>query len=256
MNEVENAGFDKPSNLDWLYDELFWSEKDQRVVEYRFDVPVIHNQSDSDKTRMACTRYWMWHIIIAVKDKTFSPLLLRERYLEVNPKAEQEWATLQSMLAQAKAEKLIEWYVKLNTVEEAKDCISKWMLIYTGSLDGDWVSVRDDYMYRQRTDGKKLGHIFCWVGYNADGIRACNSYWPKNWYFFIPNRLWDTLYSRYAIIMTNEITQKEKAKRDEEAKELAYKYLMSDARPTDYMTREEFAIVAGRLLKLLWYKTD
>jgi len=40
-----------------------------------------------------------------------------------------------------------------------------------------------------------------------------------------------------------------RVKKDEESKAVAYKYVMSDARPKDNITREEMAIVLGRLVQ-------
>jgi hypothetical protein len=72
-------------------------------------------------------------------------------------------------------------------------------LIYTGSQNGDWNSVRDNKIYRLRTDGRIVWHIFAIVGYNEIGWIAINSYWENNWRFTIPFDLTDTLFSRYSI---------------------------------------------------------
>jgi hypothetical protein len=43
--------------------------------------------------------------------------------------------------------------------------------------------------------------------------------------------------------MTNETTQEEQAKRDEQSKKVAYKHVMSSANPQNQVTREQIAII-------------
>jgi Arc/MetJ family transcription regulator len=63
------------------------------------------------------------------------------------------------------------------------------------------------------------------------------------------NSYWETLYSKNAIMIDPKLAQQTQQEKDNESKRLAYKYVMSDARPQDFATREELAIIFGRFIQ-------
>ncbi len=90
---------------------------------------------------MACSRYGMVHIVNAqnlhVSEVTggefaeLNPKPYWLEYLEGNPSARTDGATLQSALSQFKANGLITGYAVANSVELMKSALRKGHLIYT-----------------------------------------------------------------------------------------------------------------------------
>lgn len=123
-------------------------------------------------------------------------------YLEENPSARSDGATLQSALTQFKNNGLITGYAVANSVELMKSAIRKGHLIYTGSLRGNWNL--PNRIYSEATDNRTIGHCFPIVGYmdgaDKDYWIAVNSYGQNNGIFYIPYSLTDTLFTRYAVI--------------------------------------------------------
>jgi hypothetical protein len=186
---------------------------------------------------MWCSRYGITHISNIQNINEFKKHKIAYRqidpkvkwldYLKVNPQAQWEWATLQSVLKQFKDDWLIEWWTKVRGKEELKKAIDNRRYILTGSMDWDWKSVKETWFYKQRKDKKNVWHIFCIVDYVDDdehktkGFACINSKWPKgtpkNGFFIIPFELVDTLYTRYAISDRNdeEVIRNYKLKKDQ-----------------------------------------
>lgn len=252
MQEIENAALDIPDERDYQYETLMWSEEFQKI-----DFPKIKvwNQGLDKKTRMACTRYALGHIINAqnVINEWIEFLDLYafwERYLKKNPSAEGEGATLQSALQQAKDEWIIWGFFQVKTEDEINDSLGKWFFIYTGSNNGDWASVRDSKIYKLRTDGKIVWHA--WI--IPEQEKLLNSYWENNGFAKLPKELYHTTYTKYAIIPKTKyditliykktIMSKIKLESARKAMELwLYNWLNGD-KP---ITREESAAIAYRL---------
>ena len=194
---MENACFDIPDERDWQYEVLMWS---QDFLEINWPDIEVFNQWLKPVTRMSCTRVWLWHIINAQRKVNWiTPIDIEAfwlRYLKVNPNAEKDWASLQGALQQAKDVWLIESLFVVWNKTEMHDAISKWLFIYSGSANWDWAFVRREKKYRLRTDGKFVWHAFCfpkkWV--------LLNSYWAENWYIEFPEELYNTTYTKYAIV--------------------------------------------------------
>lgn len=211
IGDVSDGGRDEPDERDYVYEEVFWSGEVTEKVKFPKEHLIVQDQSKDKKTRMACTRFWMTHIHNAQQIiehwPNYTQLIAKtvwEEYLKDNPKAEQDGATLQSVLNQFKKLWLITWYAKCVTDEARKQAIDRWQWILTGALYWDWIYVRDHAEYRDRTDGKEAGHIFSIVWYNDIGWIALNSFWPNNGYFTIPYLYTSSLYSTYAIIDKDE----------------------------------------------------
>lgn len=166
-DEILNAIVDTPDERDIPYRDLVLvgGSTADKVV-FPMDRLIIQNQAAQDITSMACSRYGATHIIngqtLLTEDKQdLQGIDLWKRYLEKNPSAERNGATLLSALDQAKKEGLISAYGTIDTVELAIEAIDKGHFIYTGSNNGDWISVRDKNLYALRTDSQIIGH--CWV---------------------------------------------------------------------------------------------
>lgn len=208
---MSDGGRDEPDERDYVYEEVFGAAEVVDKVKFPKEVLIVQDQSKDSKTRMACTRFWLTHIHNAQQIiehwPSYTQLLAKtvwEEYLKENPRAEKEGATLQSALNQFKRMWLIEGYAKCITDEARKQAIDRWQPLFTGSLYGDWLYVRDKKEYRDRTDGREVGHMFGIFWYNDIGWIALNSFWPNNWYFTIPYAYTSSLYSTYAIIDKDE----------------------------------------------------
>jgi hypothetical protein len=196
MQEI-NACLDIPDERDFQYELLMWSNEFQKID---FPKITVWNQWLDRKTRMACTRYALWHIVNAQNVinewvEFLDLYKLWERYLQINPWAESEWATLQSALQQAKNEWLIGWFFQVKTETEINDALAKWLFVYTGSSNWDWSSVRDSKIYKLRTDGKIVGHA--WIIPKEETL--LNSYWENNGFAKLPKELYGTTFTKYAI---------------------------------------------------------
>lgn len=208
MEPIETTlNLDQPKENELEYETLFGSSDSQ--AGNVFYPQIIQNQGAKALTRMGCSRYGICHLVNAqnwaVKKKDGMRFLeisgeaMWEIYLRKNPKAESEGATLQSALDQFIENGYITGYSRLTTIANMKASLDNCRLIYTGSQNGDWNSVRDNKIYRLRTDGRIVGHIFAIVGYDASGWIAINSYGENNGRFTIPFDLTDTLFSKYSI---------------------------------------------------------
>ena len=172
-------------------------------------------------------------------------------YLAKNPKAQKEWATVQSAIKQFYDDWYIEWYAVCKDDASRKQAIDAGHWILTGSLTWDRAYVRDNKIYRDRTDGKQLGHIFCIVGYDNTGRLAINSYWPNNGYFTIPYAYTGSLFSTYAIIDKDESWSLQAYKDSQLLQKMQDLGVRNWKDPTLQITREQCALMIGRTYNLL-----
>ncbi len=202
MQEIENAALDIPDERDYQYEVLMWNTNFENI-KIEFPKIEIFNQGLKAVTKMSCTRAGLGHIINAQRILNGeSPIDIEGfwlRYLEINPGAEKEWATIQSALKQAKDEWLIENYFEVKNEDQMNDAFWKWFFIYSGSNNGDWAFVRDKKIYRVRPDWKILWHAFMFPSKE----KILNSYGKDNWYAFFPKELYSTTYTKYAIVPKN-----------------------------------------------------
>ena len=248
-----DGGRDEPDPRDYVYEDLFWDTSPTKKVVFPRDVLIVQDQSKDTRTRMACSRFAWIHIHNAQQIIEHWPAYEQEsaqefrlEYLRDTPKAEKQWATLQSVLNQLKKTGRIEWFVKCSTIEEEERCMDRWWFIITGALYGDWAYVRDYHIFRNRTDGLSAWHLFAKVSYDKNNHIALNSFWSNNGYFFIPKTLNDTLYTRYAIIDKDE-TWSLQAHKDklllEEAKRL---WIWNGNNPKMNISREDTVLMLMR----------
>ncbi len=195
---------DQPRESDYMYEQLFGSGDSQDSRE--FLPPSIQNQGAKPKTRMGCGCYGICHAINAqnlavskVDGMRFYEIPAEGQWLrriDVTPEAEKKGSTLQSWLDTMKELGYITGYSRVNTIAEMKDALNNTRPIYTGSLNCNWNTVRDDHIYSL---GNGYAHIFCIVGYNKSWWIAINSYGPSNGVFYIPYEFTDSLFTRYAL---------------------------------------------------------
>ncbi len=264
MEDNLNSCTDVPSPSDYSYEEVMVFGNNNIVAnQAEFRTPIVFNQGEEDITRMACSRYGMVHIINAQNQYVASiinstPELLQPKqywidYLNQNPNAQVQGATLQSALKQFYDGGFITGYATANSVELMKAALLKGNLLYTGSNNGDWAYVRTNKVYRLRSDNAVVGHCFCIVGFNADGWVAINSYGEDNGYFTIPYNLTSSLFTRYAVIDSNDkdtINNYKKSIMDnisiEDAKKALEAKIWNGENPKQPSTREEVAAMIYR----------
>lgn len=253
---MENACTDCPRLSDWKYSDLFWS------IQAKKEFPkntTIANQGIDWKYRMSCTRQAMAHIsngqniIEWVWENVHLAFQMWDEYLKKDPDAIRLWATLQSSLDQFLSRKIISWYSTVRRVDEAKDALDSGRFIFTGSQNGDWRYVRTNKQYRIRTDGKTMWHAFAIVWYDGDNFIGLNSYWKDNWYFTIPSKLFNTLFTRYAISDFRDreiINNQHQTMNDKEGAEAQALGIWNWERSNDTVTRLESAKMTLRALKI------
>lgn len=215
MPEETKLIIDQPRETDYEYETLFWAVE---PLPSRMRVPkiTIWNQWLEDKTKMACWNYAMTHIVNAqnkisdavnkVKNIELNPAIIwKEKLLPTNPQAEFDWTTLQSNLDLFMKLWLITWYTKTQNKEEKMDAMYHQRYIFTGSQTGDWLKVRETWIYWIRTDWRIVWHLTAWFTYDRDWVYGINSYGPKNWIVKCP---WDlflnNFFTQYAISDTRD----------------------------------------------------
>ena len=256
---MENAAIDIPSPLDYDFNIMMtWDEVEQ--VEYKNT--YVQNQwtTRTPPTKSACTCFWLAHIsteqnFLDWEIKTILWEELRDDALKLWAK-DWWWWSLQWALKLAKNKWLITWYTKVWTLQKTKQALNIKHLIYTWSNKIDWKATKTNdnvAVYKENSPA----HCFCIVGYNETSFIAKNSYWAEKydwWYFYIPFEMFNDLFSRYAITdktMADKIIE-EKIRADKESvQKVLDMWLLNWLRMDETMTREEFAIVVGRLLKYL-----
>jgi len=255
-----NSAIDRPSNLDYEYEAVFWWLFDA-IEKKKFPINNLHipNQWDKDITKMSCTRQSVanitnWNNILAQWVQDFK---LAEnmwiRYLKENPQAQFNWASVQSWLKQAKNDWFISWYSAVRTIDDIKNAIDNWRYIATWSNNWDWTNVRTNHTYKLREDWRLIWHAFCMIDYIDDrrGLKCINSYWEENWEFEMSYDLVHTLYTRYAVsdkVDTEQILlfkEKIMEARLDVAKERGY---WNWERPDDPITRKEVMYVLTKIL--------
>gem|GEM_PF-4041595 len=176
-----------------------------------------------------------------------------ERYLKKNPQAEGEGATLQSALEQAKGEGYIQGYLRITTYRDLEDAIQKGWYIYTGSNNGDWATTKHTRNYTIKTR-PTVGHAFALMKKN----QLLNSYGPNNGYFTFPRELFDSTYSKYAIIPKDNknilLQHKNNIMKNinlESAKKAFENGIWNGENPQETATREETAAMIYRAMEQL-----
>lgn len=213
---IQDAGFDIPDERDWHYSSIIeesgGSVRDD--MKYIKDFLYIFNQGLDPLTLNSCGWCSKIHVINAqnllntsIVDDQISVKSEWLDYNQVRPEYKKYRGTvLQDNLKYFRDElKYISWYWLAQGIDEAKAAIDNRHFICTWSNNGDWTSVRVNKLYKKRTDGRIVGHLFCIVGYDDKWFIAVNSYWRSNWYFTIPYDEYAWLYSKYAILPNKDL---------------------------------------------------
>ena len=265
---IQSACMDSPSSLDYSYKEVkLWAITTTLPEEFVLTPPTIYNQMAQSDTHMACTRYWMYHIVNAqnaeLARKTDYKLVEVDprtkwlKYLTVNPSAQTQGATLQSAMDQAKKDRDISWYALCNWDLEMKDSLIHNNLLYTGSADWDWQYVAQTHTYRTKT-GNVIGHCVCICGFCPQWWIAFNSLWPEDGLFIIPYSLTNTLFNRYSIFDSKDerylLNYKKRIMDNiniEDAKKALEAKIWNGERPTEPASREEVSAMIYRAIQKL-----
>lgn len=275
--EPNNAGYDLPDERDWDYDDIIALDKTKKSEEWGSvdklqtikDFLTIYNQWADSQTINACWHYWLQHNINSARlfygEVQTDPKLTRIPFQDERTDEQKFRGTsVQQNLNWFKNNGRIKWYGKAMSIQSAITAIDRWDFIYTGSNDWDWTAVRVEWVYKQRTDGKVVWHLFCIIGYDDRWFIGVNSYGQRNGFFYLPYELYNTLYTRYAVIYKDKAGLLLKY-RDMITKDVKKDMFYSDAviwaiengitteteefRPDDLMTRGEAITWLYRLAK-------
>lgn len=250
-----NATRDEASEIDFQYSEVikFWNT--QAKNKFPKQAIIIQDQSEQDITKMACTRYALFHIInwhrinaVWAKVEQLEAIIAWQEYIKDNPNAEEVWASLQSALNQEKQKWNIGWYALAQTHDEIKTAINNWHYIYTWYNTGRVRNNKYEFL-----DRFTWWHSVAIIWYDDDKqvYIWLNSYWPDNWYFTIDYKLIETFFTRIAIFPTNysDLINKYKKMRDDKTLELAKKMWITNwENLQEPMTRWQGAIMNTRVL--------
>lgn len=262
MEEI-NACLDEPTPLDFKFSELVGTLSEIKKI-FPQDKLQIFNQGADPDTLMSCTRQWLANITNGnnILGQNYQDINLAKKEwlkaIEINPSIKNQWDYLQNALKQFVDDKLISGYSVVSTIEEAKAAIDRGNYIYSGSSNWDWASVRNENLYRIRTDGRVCWHAFAFgVAYNDQWFIGINSYGNDNGYFLIPYELFDTTFTKYCIfdyVDQQEIDlykQKTMEQRIERIKALG---ITNGQNPDMNITRKEAMLMIGKLVELIELK--
>jgi hypothetical protein len=259
---MENYAVDSPSPLDYDFNIMLkWDEEVKYKLEYKNTYVQDQSIKRNPPTKSACTCFWLSHITTEQNyldwhQKTVLWEMLREEALKRWAKDWKGW-TLQWWLKLVKDKWLISWYTKVWSLEDIKKALNKKQLIYTGSnkISRSWTKKNNNIAVLNGT----AWHCFTIIWYDDEKKRfiAKNSYWSVKydwWYFYIPYKYRNDLFTKYAITdMSNEdIIKAEKIKADKESiQKVIDLWLINWKRMDENLTREEMSIIIGRLLKII-----
>ena len=269
MNENYNAVWDEPTEIDYRYSEVMklgsWETKEQKFPK---QVIIIQDQSRQHITRMACTRYALFHIInwqrinaVGRNIQQLEAIIAWREYLKTNPNAEEIGTSLQSALNQEKRNGNIGWYALAINHDDIKTAINNWHYIYTGYNRGRVRNNKYEFLNRF-----VWWHAVCIIGYDEEEKKyiGINSYWSRNWFFTVDYDLIETFFTRVVIFPTNytNLINKYKKMRDDKTLELAIKMWITNWNDLDQpMTRWQGAIMNTRTLinlvaRIEWWSFD
>jgi len=202
-----NINMDVPDERDWHYELVFGV--DGQPVQFPRSKLVVNNQWIDPFLWMSCSRQGIDHIVSAQHilldlPKKYTIDQIWRMAVSDKPEIESQWDTLQAGLKQAKNLGIIAGFQQISTVEEYKQAVDRGWYVYTWSMNGNWNKVRDEKIYGIRENGS-VGHIFAKFTYDDKGMIDLNSYGAENGYFLFPWELFDTTFTKYAIIPIQDI---------------------------------------------------
>lgn len=262
IEEIQDSCKDLPSPLDYKASELLWAITWSKKT-FPKDLLQIFNQWADKDTQMSCTRQWIanitnWNNLLWQWEQDI--LLAKKKWIEAylkTPIIKTQWDYLQNALKQFLDDKLIAWYYVVKWKEEHKQAIDKGHYIFSGSNNWDWVSVRDNKIYKIKENAP--WHAFVkWCDYNDVWLVWINSYWQNNWFFDMPWDLVDTTFTSYAIIDfvdEKEILIFNKKKMEERINRLIELWITNWKDRELNITRWDMMLMLWKLVEIIETKT-
>jgi len=161
-------------------------------------------------------------------------------------------ASLQQMLSFYKKRNKIEWYMRADTLEWCKNALANWFLIYTGTKSCDWRKAWAEWRFVYKRDWG--GHCFALIGYDKEWFIAVNSFWTDwgdSWYFVIPYKDFEYLFSKYVIIDKDDTGILANLEYDREFKKAIELGITNWSDPDWKSNRKQVAVMVYRLYKRL-----
>lgn len=217
---IPSAGFDQPSDKDWIeFDEL-WGEE-LPIEAWVGKWLEIQDQGKDIATKMGCWTFMIVHAVNAMNlhrgNTTFMYDWAQEfenfiekyqhtpKYKNIDIRTQGSY--LQDQLEFAQKTGMIAGYYRISWIPQHKKALSSWRAIATGSQKINWRATREEPYVAQGNSWS--GHLFAGLRYRdmVDLLSFPNSYWLDsydNGYFHLRyDDLW-LLYSQYALIPKEE----------------------------------------------------
>lgn len=252
-----NAVYDEPSRYDYLWEDYAEWNDSKKIVD-KFNIKV-RNQNTNKDTRKACSVYWLtaifnWYQCVEFDkmDLEFEQEDPRRKWLAFqNERWYQDmWASLQDVMRFFKVRWLIDWYLKATTVQECKNAINNWYLIYTGSSKANWTKTGQNKEFYY--DEKWASHCFAIVDYDETWFIAINSFgetWWDKWFFHIDFDKYNYLFTTYVIIDHDDTGKLDVLKFNMEYQKAIEQWITNWTRPDEPATRKETAVMIYRACK-------
>jgi len=255
----QNAVYDNPSEYDILRSEYAeWLSKWKIADKYKIKV---RNQNANQDTLKWCSAYWLtgiynWYQLREYDENWIEFEQEDPRWKWLAFQAERwypnSWASLQEMMSFFKKRGLIDGYVKSTTVQECRNAINNWCLIYTWSNKCNWskTSKAKKFVY----DPNGAAHCFFIEDFNDEWFIAVNSFWENRWdngRFTIPFDDYGNIYSTYAIIDHDDTGKLAELVFNAQYQKAIELWITNWTRPDDNVSRKEAAVMAYRVYKML-----
>lgn len=252
---------DVPSKSDFLWEDFIWDEYVEWGTKKIVDQVKIkvRDQYDQKDTYKACSAYgataiYNWYQSVEFMNQWLEfeqedPRWKWEAY-QATRWYPDKWASLQEIMTFFKNRWLIDWYVKTKNVEETKNAIKNWYLIYTGSDKCWWsaTSKAKEFVY----DANGAAHCFSIIDYDDTWFIAINSFW-EDWgdkgLFHINFDKYQYIYSTYALIDHDDRWKIDELVYKMEFEKAIELWITNWTRPDEPMTRREWAVMNYRVLK-------
>ena len=252
---------DEPRETDFLRSDYIWNDYGEWETKKIVDQVKIkvRNQFDQEETYKACSAYWLTAIFNWNQGVEFLKQWIEfeqedPRWKRNTFQAERWYldkgASLQEMMSFFKKHWLIDWYLKTVNVEETKNAINNWCLIYSWS--NYWNRSQTSKSWELTIMEYTTWHCFSIIDFDENGFIAINSFWEKRWnkwFFHINYEKYSKLFTTYAIIDHDDTWKIDAMLFDLEYQKAIENKITNWTRSNDPVTRKECAVMCYRVMK-------
>ncbi len=254
---------DLQDSRDFIYEEIYMKDHGEgnKMGQIRDRATMkIYDQFDQKETYKACWGYGLTTIFNGNNVEEYRAKGFE--FEQENPKHKRNafqahrWypnrgSSLQENMKFFMRKGWIEWYMKAQTLEGAKNAIDNWFLIFSWTNRCSWrkTDKAGEFVYTADWGG----HLFPLVWYNSKWFLVPNSFGLDRWdngYFVVPYADHKYLYSTYVVVDKDDTGILKDLQYQREIKEAIEKGITNGLNPNVPVTRAEASVMALRASKL------